>query len=264
MAASFGLASPHSIFSPHFPPIVTPETWYKLEARYAEDKRKPRRDKPSLHGFHLPICTCPVCGSRFKGSNARSAGGKLHPYYRCPKGHVNLKAALLIDATEEAIFSLVGMSEKLAKALDLATEYLRKQGYDLKKVEQTRNANIKSYRDKLSTLAEKYIEGEIDQPTYKALQAKYNGKIAELEQNAIENADPQTYFDRAVALKNAFRNIRNVWRNMDSESQKKLLLAFPRPPAYNPAIKKVELDLDQAGIDKNAFSKSNVKMAPLA
>lgn len=28
----------------------------------------------------------------------------------------------------------------------------------------------------------------------------YNGKLAELEQNELKNADPQTYYDRTVAL----------------------------------------------------------------
>ena len=245
-----------------FPSFITPEQWYKLEARYAEDKRRPRRDKPSLNGFHLSLCTCSVCGSRLKGSNAKSHGGKLYPYYRCPKGHANLRAATLAEAIEEAISSLTGMSEKLAKAIDLATQYLRKTGNDLKKVEQRKNAEVKNYRDKLSTLAEKYIDAEIDQITYKSLQVKYNSKIAELEANSLKIADPQNYFDRAVALVNTFKNIRDVWRTMDSASQRNLLMAFPTPPRYHPDTKKVELDFDQAGIDKTAQGALGAQMAP--
>ena len=247
-----------------FPGYVTPQTWYKLEARYADDKRKPRRDKPSNIGFHLSLCTCSVCGARLKGSNSRSKNGKLYPYYRCPKGHASIKATDLTNATEDAIATLAEISEKLAKAIELATNYLLKKGNDLKKVEHQRIKDIGSYKDKLSNLAEKYIDGDIDQATYKALQAKYNGKIAELEQNAVEEYDPQSYFDRAVLIFNTFRNIRNVWRTMNSESQKRLLLTLPAPPRYNPDSKKVELNFDQSGIDKNAVSDANVKMAPLA
>jgi len=247
-----------------FPGYVTPQTWYKLEARYAEDKRKPRRDKPSHVGFHLSLCTCSVCGSRLKGSNSRSKNGRLYPYYRCPQGHANIRAADLVNATEDAIATLAVISEKLAKSIEIALDFMLKKGNDLKRVEHQRIKDIESYKDKLSKLAEKYIDGDFDQPTYKALQAKYNGKIAELEQNAVEIVDPQSYFDRAVLIFNTFKNIRDVWRKMDSASQKRLLLALPVPPRYNPDSKKVELDFDQAGVDKNAFSPSNVQMAPLA
>ena len=183
-----------------FPGYVTPQTWYKLEARYADDKRKPRRDKPSNAGFHLSLITCSVCGSRLKGSNARSKNGCLYPYYRCPNGHANIKASDLINATEEAIATLATISQKLATAIEVATNYLLKKGNDLKRVEHQRIKDISSYRDKLSNLAEKYIDGDFDQATYKALQAKYNGKLAELGQNELKNADPQTYYDRTVAL----------------------------------------------------------------
>ena len=245
-----------------FPSYITPEQWYMLETRYAEDKRHPRKDKPSTHGFHLSLCTCAVCGSRLKGSNAKSGSGKLYPYYRCPNGHANLRAADLAAAIEDAISGLTVLSDELAQAVEITTGILREEGKDQKKIEHRRLAEIAKLKDNLTSLAEKYVESEIDHTTYKTLQVKYNSKIAALQEEAKDTDDPQGCFDRAVALVNAFKNIRFAWRQLDPKSQRDFLVLFPKPPRYNPATKKVELDFDQAGIDKTENISVNVQMAP--
>jgi len=247
-----------------FDGYITPEEWYRLEARYEEDKRQPRRDKPSEKGFYLSVCTCTVCGTRLKGSFSRSKNKRLYAYYRCPNGHVNLKSEELETAVEDTLADLAKLSVTLKDAIALAVDYLRKTGHDFQKVEHQRQQEIRTYKNKLSTLAEKYVEGDIDQAVYKSLKAKYHGKIGELEQKSIETEDSQSYFDRAVAVVERFKNIRGIWRNMEIDARKSLLLTLKQPFSYNPETGKVEHHFDQAGIAKIDFSKSNVQMAPLA
>jgi DNA invertase Pin-like site-specific DNA recombinase len=247
-----------------FDGYITPEEWYRLEARYAEDKRSPRRDKPSEKGFYLSVCTCTICGSRLKGSFSRSKNKRLYGYYRCPKGHVNLRAEALEAAVEDALAELAGVSVQLRSAIGLAVDYLRKTGHDFQKVEHHRQQEIRTYKTKLSKIAESLIDGDIDKPVYQSLRAKYLGKIAELEQKDIETDNSQIYFERAVFLVDSFKNIRGLWKNMLLEDRKALLLTLKRPLAYNPESEKVEHLFDQAGIARIDFSKPNVQMAPLA
>lgn len=247
-----------------FPGIITPAAWYKLERRYLQDRMKPRRDKPSGQGFVLTVCVCGECGARLKGSNARSKGGRLYPYYRCPNRHINIRAADLDEAVGEALHVLVTFSRKLHKACDLAVKHYVKTSKSLMRVEHSRNRELNKYRTKLASLTESFIDGDVDRQTYKVLQAKYNGKIADLEQCSLLDVDPRDYLNRAVRLVETFRDIRFFWHKIDPKVKKSLLLSLPNPPKVNPVSKKVELDFDQAGVDKMRFLEADEKLVPLA
>ena len=246
-----------------FPCFVTPEQWYRIEGRYAEDMGQPRRDKQSPEGFPLTVCACSVCGSRLKGSNARSATGRLYPYYRCPKGHANVRAATLDTSMGAALAGLAGMAEKLTKAVEIATARLIERGKDTAKDENRRTADIKAIKSKLASLAEKYVEGDIDQPTYRTLQTKYNGQIGELQAGQLEVTDAQAFFDMAVSIASTFRTIGAVWARMNAGQKRNMLNALPKRPVFNAVSEKVELDPDQFRIDENRVLGASEKLALL-
>ncbi len=243
-----------------FPGFITPELWYKLESRYAVDKRQPRRDKPSAD-FPLTLCACSVCGSRLKGSNARSATGRLYAYYRCPGGHVNLKAGDLDAAVCEALGGLAYLAGKLKTAVELAVAHLQSRAKDKAKAETKREKEAAALRVKLATLAERYIEGDIDKPTYRNLQTKYNTALAGIQAEGLQSDNSLEMLGQACEIVERFKSIRAVWDNMDAEHKKKLLQTIGKPVIYDVQNKKVELGSDQFCIDGSRVLEASDKVA---
>lgn len=242
-----------------FPGFVPPETWYRLEQRRAAEAKKPNVRMMDNEGFPLTVLRCPVCGKRLKGSFSKSGTGRKYPYYFCPK-HVVVRGEALESCIMTELDKLAGAAALLQDAVKLAAKKILERGKQAEKALDTTEKGVERIREKLASLTDKYVAGEIDQPTFRTLQANYNTEIARM---TAATPDPVDDYNSAAALLDNFRKLSDVYRRMSADRKRELVsIMWGSEARIRYKDKKVELDPDYINKESASVWLTDLRMAP--
>lgn len=225
----------------HHEPLISVETYEKVQARIAEGSRVPARadinaDFP-LRGF---VC-CADCDKPLTANWSKSKTGKRHPYYLCfNKDCVSYRKSIRREDVEgafEGLLQSMRPSQKLFHYVSVIfkTEWDR-QLKALGAAHKALRADILKLEQDISKFMDRLVDAESDTAV-----TAYERRIEKLETEKLLKTEklqtslrPQRRFDEMFELAMGF--LANPWKIWDSprleDKRTVLKLAFEGPLAY--------------------------------
>ena len=157
--------------------IVDEETFYKVQDILAGKKqKKPKLSKvchPDL--FLRKFLVCPECGHAITGSVSRGNGGK-YVYYHCGK-HLRRPAAEVNKAFAGYVGGLHPRPEVLALYAEVLKDIRNDKCKDISRQIAALETDMGNTRRRLETLADKYIDGNINGDLFESTKSRYEGEL---------------------------------------------------------------------------------------
>jgi len=213
-------------------PIVDEKLFEKVQARM-EGRLINRtsgysyiRDEYPLKGlFH-----CFHCDAKLTASKSRSATGKRYAYYHCNECKKDRFSVEQLNETAEQILSrLVFKSDYKKLAEQKAKEILKKK----LKLRETSKHHIQveliQIKNRIQSLQDKFVDGDIDNVSYKEALARYSKEQQRIENKLNEDTQTDLAFKKWVASNsNIFKNMSNYYKSTDTAGKQRLLTTiFP-------------------------------------
>ena len=226
-------------------PLVSIDTFLAVNS---VSKERPRQKgyKVQLHNDELPLkvfTSCDHCGTPMTGYVVKKKG--LY-YYKCrSKGCAKNRNANVVKEHFEELLSTYQLDNRYSEVLatQMKKLFFTLNENKLKEV-QTYKTNLTSVQNKLDSIEERYVLGEIDKPIFEKYQSKYTEEKLRLvdfiENSAVSSSNLEKCIDYAV---NMSGNLLEMWRKADIYGKQTIQsTVFPDGIRYNRDLDTVRTD----------------------
>ena len=205
-------------------PIINKNIFEKVQKLLNKNKKiKIVKEHPDFILRQHLICN--QCGNKLTGSFSTSRSKDKYPYYHCQRGCKERYPVKLADEEFKGFLKQyelkAEMSKLFVKMMDVAikekedgdTNILRKLDHDINK-----------YNQRVISLEDKFIDGDVKPSDYKKLSSRYNIKIASL--NDEKNNIIQLSKTRLMGIKSTVKllsNLSDFYNKIDLPLKKKLI-----------------------------------------
>ena len=225
----------------HHEPLVSLETFEKVQTRMKEKARAPARKDISadfpLRGF----VTCGCCGNPLTANWSKSKTGKKHPYYMCfTKGCDSYRKSIRRDVLEgefdTMLQSLQPKEHLFACAKAMFKEAWSQRSEQAAFIAKTIKQDIAKIEKQMEALVDRLLEAST--PTaikaYEQRLSKLEREKAILEEKTQNKPSKPKGFDQLFELACQFlSNPWNIWANGDIHLKKMVMrMAFSERLAY--------------------------------
>lgn len=226
----------------HHEPLVSLETFEKVQTRLKEGAKAPARkdintDFP-LRGFIL----CDDCDKPLTACWSKSKTGKKHPYYLCPtKGCDSYRKSIRRDDLE-GDFSAMLETFQATEGLFSLVRAMFKDAWDqrtgqAKARTQSAKTEISKIEKKIDSLVDRIVESDNDRvaKAYEVRIEKMEREKLRLEEMITNSGKPKHTFEELFELAMSFlANPWKIWTSGDYSLQRMVLrLAFSERVAYS-------------------------------
>ena len=189
-------------------PLISEKTFYKVqEILDGKLKKKPKATKTTRSDLYpRKVLVCPHCGYGITGATSRGTGG-YYTYYNCshnPK-HIRARAEKVNDGFAEYLHNLVPNEEILELYTEILKDINKESKAEKKLTINKLKEEIEKIKNKLNSVDDKFIEGDIDKEQYQRISDRYKREIGAteeriktLELSNKENIEPK--FDYSISL----------------------------------------------------------------
>lgn len=166
---------PEQIFEGLHDKLITDEVFYSCQDILNGKKKKlsrlnTRQENLPLRG-HLQ---CAICGKKLTGSNSKSRNGSLHSYYHCQSG---CKERFRADEANKVFVQYLQGFETCAEAqelyLSILTDVFKTNDADRQREKKLLEEQIETLQNRINNLNDKYVDGLINDGTYKETNTRY-------------------------------------------------------------------------------------------
>ena len=187
-------------------PLIDRDTFERVQAIVDKRNRPKLTKRPHPDVFLRQYLRCPQCGATMTGSASKGNGGKYY-YYHCSRDAKHFRCRA--DRANELFARYLATLKPNYNIMRLYGEILRDIQNEGKIITQSQIAKVEAelmaYDARLTTLANKYLDNEMDTETYKELKQRIS-----LEKKACHSkldlmkspkcADVEPQLDYAMSL----------------------------------------------------------------
>ncbi|GAB3013574.1 hypothetical protein GCM10027051_16040 [Niabella terrae] len=249
------------------PAIIEPDTWHAVE--YQRAKATKQQHTILSEDFPLRGVVSCECGNKLTGAYSTGRGGRKYAYYKC-HGHKNINAGKL-HSQVALIWEYLSIPHRLVKEIQKTAPILLKGRTAAgEKQMQSLQVQLRILDGKISSLEEKFITSQIEQPVY----AKWKQEFGNARTKILDDIKAlKKQRSRAQMILEAhltkLADLRYIWDRIDVIGKRKMLKAgFDNTLVYSedgcrtaflpPFLRHNAMEMNKQGILKipNIFRKS--------
>ncbi|MSW92153.1 MAG: hypothetical protein F2812_11175 [Actinobacteria bacterium] len=169
-------------------PLVTPETWQKVQERLAANNFAGEKQREHNHYLKGSVY-CGACGSRLVVSHAKNRHGTIYPYFICigrqQRRTTCTQQAIRIDQTEDAVAAVYAAIRLTADQVDQVRDFILDEmnklraGTDHERTRQQRR--LAKLHDERKKVLDAHYADAIPLDLLKTEQARITAEIAATE-----------------------------------------------------------------------------------
>ena len=211
--------------------LIDRDTFERVQAVFDKRERPKLTKRPHPDVFLRQYMRCPICGRTMTGSASKGNGGRYY-YYHCSHDAKHFRCRA--DKANEIFAQYLSALIPNYAILSLYKEILNDIKNDGRKITRSKiekiNQEILACESRLTSLSNKFLDGEIDADTYSELKHKIKcekeaslGKLEILKSPKESHFEPQ--FEYAISLIN---NLSYIMREGHLDTKRALLgVMFP-------------------------------------
>lgn len=244
-------------------PLIEAELFDKVQRILADQsgnrrgvpKQKKREELP-LRG-HL---NCSRCGRVLTGSQSRGKAGTYYAYYHCREGCRERHPAEQVNRETVAYLRSLSIAPEIADLYGAVLEDLYRENEGSRDAElATVEKSLRATNEKLLTIDERFIEGDLERDSYQRLKGKYSGELDALERRKEELTDMASHFEEYISYGlSLISDIGGYYERADLRTKQRMLgVLLPgnliyengkcRTPMMNPAIALLRGKINDSG-----------------
>jgi DNA invertase Pin-like site-specific DNA recombinase len=235
--ASKQLNEPEMIVDGRHHPIIDPITFDIVQNIINGKTRK--FPKSQTRNENLPLrghLICEICGRHLTGSGSKSRNQSIHFYYHCQN---DCKERFRADyANKEFVTYLDALQikrEVLELYYEVLKDFIKKDDKDRMLKVKTLNIEIEKQKERIMSLNDKFIDGQIEQKDYHHTKIRYETNLNDLQSEFVNYSASKSEFQKYIDFGfTMLSNLARYYVKADTSVKQKIIGSiFPEKLVFN-------------------------------